>query len=79
MFYKFFKKDSKKLAYAPDDLIESEEMAVYADSAYMDKYRKQALEKRGVFCGIVERRVRGQSELTKNRNIIITWWLGFAR
>ena len=33
----------------------------------MDKQRKQTLEKRGVFCGIVERRVRGQSELTKKQ------------
>jgi len=38
--------------------------AVFADSAYMDKKRKQRLEEQGVFCGIIERRVRGQAELT---------------
>jgi len=47
-----------------DDLIEQEKAAVYADSAYMDEERKRALKERGVFCGIVERRVRGQEELT---------------
>ena len=30
----------------------------------MDKDRKRRLEKRGVFCGIIQRRVRGQKELT---------------
>ncbi len=55
--------DSKHI----DELIENEKAAVYADSAYMDKQRKKTLEKRGVFCGIVERRVRGQSELTKKQ------------
>lgn len=48
-----------------DDLMEPEKTAVYADSAYRDTARKRALEKRGVFCGIVERRVRGQDELTE--------------
>ena len=38
--------------------------AVYADSAYMDKNRKARLESNGIFCGIIERRVRGQKELT---------------
>lgn len=47
-----------------DHLIEGEKEAVYADSAYMDKARKARLEGDGVFCGIVERRVRGQNELT---------------
>jgi len=47
-----------------DQLIEDERKAVYADSAYMDKARKAQLEKKGVFCGIIERRVRGQGELT---------------
>lgn len=49
-----------------DHLIEGEPSggAVFADSAYMDKSRKQRLEKEGVFCGIIERRVRGQAELT---------------
>lgn len=54
--------DSKHI----DQLIENEPSggAVYADSAYMDKDRKARLEGDGVFCGIVERRVRGQDELT---------------
>jgi len=47
-----------------DQLIEGEQRAVFADSAYMDKDRKQRLEADGVFCGIIERRVRGQAELT---------------
>jgi len=52
-----------------DDLIEQEKTAVYADSAYMDKDRKRALEARGVFCGIAERRVRGQDELTEPQKV----------
>jgi len=47
-----------------DQLIEGEDQAVFADSAYMNKDRKQRLEAKGVFCGIIERRVRGQKELT---------------
>jgi IS5 family transposase len=52
-----------------DQLIAQEESqgaggAVYADSAYMDKSRKARLESNGIFCGIIERRVRGQKELT---------------
>ena len=52
-----------------DDLIEQEKTAVYADSAYMDKERKRTLKERGVFCGIVERRVRGQDELTEPQKL----------
>ena len=52
--------DSKHM----DQLIEGESKEVYADSAYMDKDRKARLEAKGVFCGIIERRVRGQDELT---------------
>jgi len=52
--------DSKHI----DQLIESEPSGVFADSAYMDSTRKQRLEEKGVFCGIIERRVRGQKELT---------------
>ena len=47
-----------------DDLIENETGSVFADSAYMDKERKARLEKKGIFCGIIYRRVRGQKELT---------------
>lgn len=47
-----------------DDLIKGETRAVYADSAYMDKQRSADLAERGVHDGIVQRRVRGQAELT---------------
>ena len=47
-----------------DQLIEGEDQAVFADSAYMNKDRKARLQQKGVFCGIIERRVRGQAELT---------------
>jgi transposase, IS5 family len=47
-----------------DDLMQDETHAVYADSGYMSKKRKEALEARKVFCGIAYRRVRGQKELT---------------
>jgi IS5 family transposase len=55
--------DSKHM----DQLIEGEKKSVYADSAYMDKDRKQRLEKDGVHCGVIERRVRGQGELTQTQ------------
>lgn len=55
--------DSKHM----DQLIQGEQVAVFADSAYMDKGRKARLAKAGVFCGIIERRVRGQAELTKDQ------------
>lgn len=47
-----------------DQLIEGETQAVYADSAYMDRKRSDALKQRGLHDGIVHRRVRGQAELT---------------
>lgn len=37
---------------------------VYADAAYRDMKRKKKLEGRGVFYGVMHKRVRGQSELT---------------
>jgi transposase, IS5 family len=52
--------DSKHI----DDFVENEKHSVWADSAYMDKKRKAELERRGVFCGIIEKRVRGQEKLT---------------
>ncbi len=48
-----------------DQLIEGETQAVYADSAYMDKQRSEELAERGVRDRIVQRRVRGQDELTE--------------
>jgi len=52
-----------------DDLMANEpnDGSVFADSAYMDVKRKAALEERNVFCGIIQRRVRGQAELTKEQ------------
>jgi IS5 family transposase len=47
-----------------DEFIENERHSVWADSAYMDKDRRQKLRQRGVFCGIIEKRVRGQEALT---------------
>jgi len=54
-----------------DQLTKDETKAVYADSAYMSKSRSEDLKQRGVHDGIVQRRVRGQQELTdeqKERN-----------
>jgi IS5 family transposase len=50
-----------------DDLIEHETDSVFADSAYMNQKRKQRLEALGIFCGIIEKRVRGQAELTQEQ------------
>jgi IS5 family transposase len=47
-----------------DELTENEKHSVWADSAYMDKERKAKLEGRGVFCGIIQKRFRGQEKLT---------------
>jgi len=45
-------------------LTEDEKAAAFADSAYRDTKRKEQLEARGVFYGVMHRRVRGQRELT---------------
>lgn len=57
--------DSKHI----DDFVEDENHSVWADSAYMDKERKRKLEGQGVFCGIIQRRVRGQKELTVTQKL----------
>ncbi|HHE06066.1 MAG TPA: IS4/IS5 family transposase [Epsilonproteobacteria bacterium] len=46
-----------------DALTEDETKAVFADSGYMSQERKRKLRQQGIFNGIVERRVRGQSTL----------------
>ena len=51
--------DSKHI----DDLTSDEQHSIWADSAYMNSERKKRLEDEGIFCGIIERRVRGQKEL----------------
>jgi len=53
-----------------DELIAKEKKAVFADSAYMDRDRKKRLQKRGVYCGIIERRVRGQDELSYGQQLV---------
>jgi len=51
-----------------DTLTEEEASYVFADSAYMSKEKKRAYRDKGVFAGIIERRVRGQKRLrTKQR------------
>ena len=35
----------------------------FTDSACMGSERKKALENKGIFCEIIQRRVRGQNEL----------------
>jgi IS5 family transposase len=57
--------DSKHI----DDLIENETHSVFADSAYMDKARKTKLQANGIFCGIIEKRVRGQMKLTRAQKL----------
>ena len=52
-----------------DELIENESHSVFADSAYMDKKRKAELESKGIFCGIIQRKVRGQKELTRHQKL----------
>ena len=51
-----------------DKLTENEKGFVFADSGYMSKEKKKSLRKKGIFGGIIERRVRGQKKLrTKQR------------
>ena len=53
-----------------DELIEGETQAVYGDSAYMDKEREERFKSRGIFYGVVRRRVRGQKELDTTDRLI---------
>jgi len=46
-----------------DALTKDETRAVFADSGYMSQERKRNLRAKGIFNGITERRVRGQSNL----------------
>ena len=46
-----------------DELTEDETKAIFADSGYMSQERKRSLREKGIYTGIIERRVRGQSEL----------------
>ncbi len=46
-----------------ESLTKDEKKAVFADSGYMSQERKRDLRAKGIFGGIVERRVRNQSKL----------------
>lgn len=46
-----------------DALTKDETRAVFADSGYMSQERKRELRAKGIYNGITERRVRGQSKL----------------
>jgi transposase, IS5 family len=46
-----------------DTLTENETSYIFADSGYMSKAKKQLHRAKGIFHGIIERRVRGQSKL----------------
>lgn len=46
-----------------DELTKDEEKAIFADSGCMSQERKRALRVKGIFGGIIERRVRGQKTL----------------
>ena len=47
-----------------NDLTADEKHSVWTDSAYVSSKRKKRLNDKGIFCGIIQRRVRGQKELT---------------
>jgi len=46
-----------------ENLTKDETKAVFADSGYMAKSRKRELRAKKIFCGIIERKTRGQSKL----------------
>ncbi|MBD3794293.1 MAG: transposase [Campylobacterales bacterium] len=54
-----------------DELTGYETKAVFADSGYMSQDRKRSLRVKMILAGIIERRVRGQSNLGTN-NLVIT-------
>lgn len=51
-----------------DALTKDETKAVFADSGYMSQQRKRDLRAKGIFNGITERRVRGQSKLRNKQS-----------
>ena len=51
-----------------DELTQDEEKAIFADSGYMSQERKRSLRAKGIFAGIIERRVRGQSTLRQKQS-----------
>ena len=51
-----------------DALTQNETKAIFADSGYMSKERKRLLRSKGIFNGVIERRVRGQKELSAKQS-----------
>ena len=51
-----------------DKLTKNESKAIFADSGYMSKERKRDLRTKGIFGGIIERRVRGQLKLREKQS-----------
>jgi IS5 family transposase len=51
-----------------DELTKDETKAVFADSGYMSQSRKRDLREKGIFNGITERRVKGQSKLRNKQS-----------
>lgn len=60
-----------------DALMAAETQAVFADSGYMSRKRKEELESRGVYCGIAYRRVKGQKKLTAEQKAHNRFVAGF--
>jgi len=48
-----------------DDLVKDETKSVFADKAYIDREKKRAFRKRGVFWGVLDRASRGHALSTK--------------
>jgi len=51
-----------------ESLAKDETKAIFADSGYMSQQRKRDLRAKGIFNGIIERRVRGQSKLRNKQS-----------
>lgn len=48
-----------------EDMVTGDEQGVYADKGYYGQERREYLERRGIFCGIMEKAVRGRR---------LDWW-----
>jgi len=51
-----------------EKLTKDEKRAVFADSGYMSKERKKKLREKGIFVGIIERRVRNQKRFRQKQS-----------
>lgn len=56
-----------------DRLITGKEQSIYADKGYAGKKRKESIEKKGIFCGILEKGYRNQNlnkhQIAKNKQL----------